>query len=191
MKKVIVIILIITLIFAFGCTQTNPNTNSDTNLGGDNMADNDTNSGNQFNNLNDFKKVKAGDNVSVNYTGKVENGEVFDTSLTPGREPLAFTTGAGQMIKGFDAAVIGMKVGDKKTITISPTEGYGVINEDNKQLIPKENLPSQDYNVGQVLVVGQYRLKIYEINDANVLASVNHFLAGKTLIFDIELVSIN
>ena len=189
MKKIIGIVLIVILVLAFGCTVIDSNI-SDSNTGGDSVVDNNITAGGQYNNLDQFKKVKNGDFIAVNYTGKLENGEVFDSSLTPGREPLTFTVGAGQMIKGFDAGVVGMKVGDKKTITISPEEGYGLLNEDNKQIIPKENLPQQDFKVGEVYIIGQYRLKIYEINDSNIVASVNNFLAGQTLIFEVELVSI-
>jgi peptidylprolyl isomerase len=69
-------------------------------------------------------QVKDGDVVRVHYTGKITNGEQFDSST--GREPLEFTVGAGQMIKGFDAAIPGMKVGEKKTINILPEDAYGV-----------------------------------------------------------------
>ena len=72
--------------------------------------------------------IKNGDTISVNYTGKFETGEVFDTS--EGRSPLKFTVGKGMLIKGFDNAVIDMNVGDKKTVTIPPAEGYGERNED-------------------------------------------------------------
>ena len=75
---------------------------------------------------NDF--VEKGDAVSVHYTGKLEDGSVFDSSV--GREPLPFRVGAGQMIRGFDAGVVGMKVGDKKTLTIPPEDAYGVANPD-------------------------------------------------------------
>jgi len=176
-------IAIVALFLFVGCT----NMGNDSNNGNADLNGPDNNSG-IYNNLNQFVKVKAGDTVSVHYIGKLEDGNVFDSSV--GKDPLSFTAGAGQMIKGFDDAVIGMKVGDKKTIEIPPEQGYGVINEDNKQWIPKEQLPA-DLNIGQEIILKPYRLKIYEMNDQNVLASVNHFLAGKTLIFDIILVSIN
>ncbi|MDR1775205.1 MAG: FKBP-type peptidyl-prolyl cis-trans isomerase [Actinomycetes bacterium] len=71
----------------------------------------------------DDQVAKAGDTVKVDYTGKLTDGTQFDTSI--GREPLEFTVGAGQMIAGFDAAIPGMKVGETKTVTIPPEEGYG------------------------------------------------------------------
>ncbi|MCB0709390.1 MAG: FKBP-type peptidyl-prolyl cis-trans isomerase, partial [Chitinophagaceae bacterium] len=75
-----------------------------------------------------MKQVKAGDVVKVHYTGKLVNGEQFDSSV--GREPLEFTVGAGQMIKGFDAALPGMIIGDKKTINIAPEDAYGPRSEE-------------------------------------------------------------
>jgi len=186
-------IAIVALFLFVGCT----NMGNDSNNGNTDLNNPDDNSG-IYNNLNQFVKVKAGDTVSVYYVGKLTDGNVFDSSV--GKDPLTFVAGTGEMIvngkivgtvvEGFRTPVIGMKVGDKKTIEISPEQGYGAINEDNKQWIPKEQLPA-DLNIDQVIIVGQYRLKVYEMNDQNVLASVNHFLAGQTLIFDIILVSIN
>ena len=181
MKKTLAVVSVMALLavlLLMGCTQPVQNPTIDQNWS-DNMA--------KTNDLNSSKVVKVGDTVSVNYTGKLTDGNVFDSSV--GKSPLTFEAGAGQMIKGFDAAVIGMKVGQTKTITIPAAGAYGEINENNKQLVPKNQLPA-DLNVGQVLVIGQYRLKVYEIVDGNVLVSVNHFLAGQTLIFDITIVSI-
>ena len=189
MKKIFVITLVLLLIFFMvGCTGVDNVTNTD-NPTDNNVDENKTS--NIYNNLDQMKKVQNVNNISINYTGRLEDGEVFDTSLAPGREALTFDVGAGQMIKGFDDGVLGMKVGEKKTITLAPKDAYGVLNEDNKQAIPFSNLPQQDFNVGQVVVLGQYRLKVYDVNDDGIVASVNHFLAGKTLIFDLELVSIN
>ena len=86
-------------------------------------------------------QAKNGDNVKVHYTGKLVNGEQFDSST--GKEPLAFIVGAGQMIKGFDAAIPGMVVGDKKTINIPAAEGYG--EKDPTAIIefPKEHVPAE------------------------------------------------
>jgi peptidylprolyl isomerase len=69
------------------------------------------------------RSVKRGDSIEVNYTGRFQNGQVFDTSI--GRSPLAFTVGGGQLIEGFDEAVVGMRVGDKKVVTIPPEKAYG------------------------------------------------------------------
>src|SRR5450631_4536912 len=85
-------------------------------------------------------QAKNGDNVKVHYTGKLTSGEQFDSS--EGREPLEFTVGAGQMIAGFDAAIPGMIVGEKKTITIAPENAYGEKNEEAIIEFPKSNIPA-------------------------------------------------
>ena len=79
--------------------------------------------------------IKSGDTIAVDYTGKLENGDVFDTS--EGKTPLTFTVGAGMLIKGFDDAVMGMKKGESKTVTIPPEEGYGPRHEDAIVEIPR------------------------------------------------------
>lgn len=139
-------------------------------------------------------KAKAGDQVKVHYTGRLKDGSVFDSSQ--GREPLAFQVGAGMMIKGFDAAVNGMEVGDKVTAEIPCTEAYGESREDLIFNIPKENLPADlKPEVGQQLAMAQPNgqqvpVKVKEVLEAEVIIDANHDLAGKDLIFDIELVEI-
>ena len=139
-----------------------------------------------------MSEVKEGDNISVNYTGKLENGEVFDTSLTTGREPLEFTVGAGQMIKGFDEAVVGMKVGDKKTVTLAPKDAYGETDPTRVVNFDKNNVPDFDkMSVGMQIVAGNGAPgKILSKDENSLVVDFNHFLAGKTLIFEIEMVSI-
>ncbi len=139
--------------------------------------------------------AKNGDNVTVHYTGKLTTGEQFDSSN--GRDPLGFTIGAGQMIKGFDAALPGMAIGDKKTVTIVAAEAYGETNPEAIIQFPKTNVPAdmvlepgmpltltdQNGHPVQVLVV--------EVQEDIIVLDANHELAGKDLVFDIELVSIN
>ena len=84
-------------------------------------------------------QVKEGDVVRVHYTGKLTNGEQFDSSV--GKQPLEFTVGAGMMIKGFDDAMTGMEVGEKKTVTILPEDGYGQKSDEAIIEFPKENVP--------------------------------------------------
>ena len=141
-----------------------------------------------------MKQVKEGDVVKVHYTGKLASGEQFDSSA--GREPLEFTVGAGQMIKGFDAALPGMNVGDKKTITIPAADGYGERSEDAVIEFPKENIPD-DMNLepGMGLTLSNQQgqpvpVVVKEIREDVVLLDANHFLAGESLVFDIELVEI-
>jgi len=139
-------------------------------------------------------EVKSGDVVKVHYTGKLANGEQFDSSI--GREPLEFTVGAGQMIAGFDAALPGMNVGDKKTINIAAKDGYGETDETAIIEFPKENVPADmKLEIGQQLTLsneqGQpFPVVVKEVKEDIVILDANHFLAGKELVFDIELVSI-
>lgn len=135
--------------------------------------------------------IKNGDTISVHYTGKFESGETFDSS--EGRSPLKFTTGAGQLIKGFDNAVIGMNVGDKKTVNIPPAEGYGERNEDMIIDMPKANMP-EDMKVEAGMTVqladqagNPVPATVHEICEDVIKMDVNHPLAGKTLVFDIEI----
>jgi len=139
-------------------------------------------------------QVKNGDVVKVHYTGKLANGETFDSSEN--REPLEFTVGAGMMIQGFDAAMPGMSVGDKKTVNITPAEGYG--EKDPTAIIefPKENVPEDmKLEPGMSLTLtnqeGQpFPVVVTEIKDEIIVLDANHFLAGQELVFDIELVEI-
>ncbi len=140
-------------------------------------------------------QAKNGDNVKVHYTGKLVNGEQFDSSA--GREPLGFTVGAGQMIKGFDAAVPGMVVGDKKTVNIPAAEAYGEKDPNAIIEFPKEHVPG-DMNLepGMPLTLtnqeGQpVNVVVVEVKEDFIILDANHFLAGQELVFDIELVEIN
>ncbi len=140
-------------------------------------------------------KAKKNDLVKVHYTGKLLDGEVFDSSV--GRSPLEFTVGAGQMIKGFDTAVDGMELNEKKTITIPSAEAYGPYNAELLQQVPKSNLPAElEPEIGQKLVATndqgqQIPVLITAITEETITIDANHELAGKDLVFDIELVSIN
>ncbi len=139
-------------------------------------------------------QVKQGDKVRVHYTGKLTDGEQFDSSV--GREPLEFTVGAGQMIKGFDAAMPGMQVGDKKTVNIPAVEGYGERSDEAVIEFPKANVPADmKLEPGMSLTLtnqdGQpFPVVVTEVKDDVIMLDANHFLAGKELVFDIELVEI-
>lgn len=139
-------------------------------------------------------KAKKGDQVSVHYTGKLTNGEQFDSST--GRDPLSFTVGAGQMIKGFDDAVLGMEVGEKKTVSIAPKEAYGEKNNEAIIEFPKENVPADmKLEVGMKLQLQDqsgrpFPVVVSEIKDDVIILDANHELAGKELVFDIELMEI-
>jgi peptidylprolyl isomerase len=139
--------------------------------------------------------AKIGDSVQVHYTGKLVNGEQFDSST--GREPLSFTVGAGQMIKGFDAAIPGMKVGDKKVINIPAAEGYGEVDPTAIIQFPKSNVPADmKLEPGMQLNLSDPQghpvpVVVVEVKEDIIILDANHFLAGKELVFDIELVEIS
>jgi peptidylprolyl isomerase len=141
-----------------------------------------------------MQQAKEGDVVKVHYTGKLTSGELFDSSTD--REPLEFTIGAGQMIKGFDAALPGMLVGDKKTINIPAADAYGERSEDAIINFPKENVPpDMKLERGMTLTLSNQAgqpipVIVIELTDDSVILDANHFLAGKDLIFDIELMEI-
>lgn len=141
-----------------------------------------------------MQQVKNGDVVKVHYTGKLVNGELFDSS--EGREPLEFTVGAGQMIKGFDAAMPGMIVGDKKTINIAAEDAYGERSDEAVIAFPRENVPADmKLEAGMQLMLSNQAgqpipVVVIEVKEDIIMLDANHFLAGKELVFDIELVEI-
>jgi len=139
-------------------------------------------------------QVKEGDVVRVHYTGTLTDGSQFDSSV--GRNPLEFTVGAGQMIAGFDAGVVGMVVGEKKTLQIDPDNGYGQSNPEAIIEFPKTNVPEgMELEVGlQLNLQNEYGqpvpVVIIELREDLVVMDANHSLAGKELIFEVELVEI-
>jgi FKBP-type peptidyl-prolyl cis-trans isomerase SlpA len=140
-----------------------------------------------------MQKIKNGDTVSVNYTGKLEDGTIFDTSLVEGREPLNVTLGQGMLIPGFEKGLIDMIEGEKKTVEIESDQAYGNVNDQMVVDVPKSQFP-EGVEVGQMLQgmgpQGPINVKILEINDDTVKIDGNHPLAGKKLIFDLEVVSV-
>jgi peptidylprolyl isomerase len=139
-------------------------------------------------------QAKAGDVVRVHYTGRLLDGSTFDSSI--GREPLEFTVGAGQMIPGFDAGVHGMAVGDKKTIQIAPEDAYGLRDEEAVIEFPSENVPpDMQLQAGMQLTLRNQHgqpvpVVVMEVREDVIVMDANHMLAGKDLVFDVELVEI-
>ena len=139
-------------------------------------------------------KAESGDTVKVHYTGTLEDGTVFDTSVE--REPLEFTLGQGQLIPGFEQAVIGMKIGDLETINIPADQAYGPYRDDLILVIERDQLPEDlDPEVGQQLQLTQadgevVRVMVSDVSEATVTIDANHPLAGKDLTFEIELIEI-
>lgn len=177
MKKIGLILIILIIAFSSGC------------------ADN-----------GQSKVVEKGDNITVNYVGKYDNGTVFDTSLldvakeaglydansTKTYEPLAFVVGAGQMISGFDNGVLNMTIGEEKTFKLSPDEAYGEYSQEYLLPVPRSDLenasivPEIGKQVGTLMGVAT----IVDITDSNVTLDFNSPLAGKNLTFDVTVVSI-
>ncbi len=137
--------------------------------------------------------VKVGDTIKVHYKGTLNDGTLFDSS--EGREPLEFEVGSGMVIPGFDNGVMGMKIGDKKTVNIPANEAYG---ESNPEMIfdfDKDQIPAEiPLEIGGVLNMhnGQQTVpvKILEITETKIKLDANHPLAGQDLNFDLELIGI-
>ncbi|HEY1031548.1 MAG TPA: peptidylprolyl isomerase [Flavipsychrobacter sp.] len=141
-----------------------------------------------------MQQVKNGDTVNVHYHGKLTDGSTFDSS--EGRDPLQFTVGSGQVIKGFDDALIDMKVGEKKTVNIPVDQAYGQRSDNMMMEYPKSDFPADmQPQVGLELHMSDnagnvFPVVIAEVQDEVVILDANHPLAGQDLIFEIELVSI-
>ena len=138
--------------------------------------------------------AKSGDKVRVNYTGRSEDGQVFESSV--GLMPLTFTIGAGEVVKGFEDAVIGMYPGQRKTVSVDPEDGFGMYDNNLIVELPRESLPD-DLNVqvgmdfemededGNVLPA-----VVIKVQEDTILIDANAPLAGKKVIYEIELVEI-
>ena len=142
-----------------------------------------------------MSQAKSGDTVHVHYTGKLEDGTVFDTS--EGRDPLTFELGQKMVVPGFEEAVTGMEVGEKKTVSFPSEEAYGPRMDQLVFTVPRDNLPpGYDPQQGQMLRMEtkdgrQMDVMVMEADDAGVKLDANHPLAGKDLTFDVELVEID
>ena len=138
--------------------------------------------------------AEKGNTVKVHYTGKLTNGEQFDSS--EGKEPLEFKIGAGMVVPGFDKAVLGMEIGETKTVTIPCKEAYGERTDDMTVDIPRKEFPADfTANVGEQLLItlgdgNQIPVTITKIDDEIVRLDANHKLAGEDLVFTITLVEI-
>jgi len=141
-----------------------------------------------------MSEAKMGDVVRINYTGRLTNGAQFDSSA--GREPLEFTIGLGQVIKGLEAHVAGMEQGDKTTVTIPADQAYGPHRAEAVQTLDRAKVPSGiDVRVGTQLQArtsdgGMMPITVVDLDDTSVKVDANHPLAGQDLVFDVELVEI-
>lgn len=140
-------------------------------------------------------QAKDGNTVKIHYTGRLQDGSVFDSSS--GRDPLQFRVGSGQVIPGFEEAVIGMSVGEKKTVEIPCSKAYGERNPSMVMVVDRKHVPA-DLNpeVGQRLQMGSpsgelINVTVVETDEENVTLDANPPLAGEDLTFDIELVEVS
>ena len=142
-----------------------------------------------------MKKVDNNDNISLHYKGTLTGGEMFDSS--EGRDPLKFEVGAGQVIAGFDRAVLGMSTEESKVFTIPADEAYGSVKEELVYEVPKASIPAElKPEKGQRLVSNledgrQIPVTITDVTDETITLDANHQLAGEDLTFDIKIVSID
>jgi len=137
--------------------------------------------------------IKEGSKVKAHYTGKLINNEVFDTSLMEGREPLDFVVGQGQLIQGFESGILGLNIGDKKTIEILPEDAYGQYRDDMVMVVPKTNTPDgvQEGQTLQANMNGEIiAFMVRQVNENDIVVDANHPLAGQTLIFEIEILEV-
>jgi FKBP-type peptidyl-prolyl cis-trans isomerase SlpA len=141
-----------------------------------------------------MEKVTSNSTVEVHYTGRLEDGTVFDSSLVEGREPLTATLGQGNLISGFENGLVDMSVGEKKTIEIEPENAYGQINPQMVNEVAKAQVP-EGVSVGDMLQAmspaGPINVKVLDIKEDVVVLDANHPLAGQKLIFDLEVISIS
>ncbi|HIP16877.1 MAG TPA: peptidylprolyl isomerase [Methanothermococcus okinawensis] len=148
--------------------------------------------------------IKKGDKVTVDYIGKLKDGEVFDTSMeniakeeniyTPERsyEPLKFTVGERQLIEGFEEAVIGKEVGDEITVEIPAEKAYGQRDDKLIQSVPKGAFEGADFEPeeGMIILAGGVPATIIEVNEKEVILDFNHQLAGEDLVFTIKILDV-
>lgn len=139
--------------------------------------------------------AKAGDSVRVHYTGRLTSGQIFDSS--EGRTPLEFTLGSGMVIPGFDNGIVGMSLGEKKTVHIPVDEAYGPADDSLVFTFERSQLPADiPFEEGMQLNMHQdgnhqvIPVVVKSVSDSQIVVDANHALAGQDLIFDIELVEI-
>ncbi len=137
--------------------------------------------------------VSSGKEVSLEYTLKLADNKVVDTNV--GQDPLTYTQGSGQLISGLESKLEGMAVGETKQVTVVPEDGYGSVNPQAFQEVPKENIPAEAMKVGTELIGRDaqgrvVRPRVSEIKDKTVVLDFNHPLAGQTLYFDVKVLDV-
>ncbi|MDP5060525.1 FKBP-type peptidyl-prolyl cis-trans isomerase 2 [Maribacter spongiicola] len=141
-----------------------------------------------------MSKVKADSQVKVHYTGKLSNGQIFDSSVD--REPLEVKLGQGSLIPGFEKGLLDMQANDKKTIVIAKEDAYGEKQKELFQTVPKSDLPQDmEPKVDMALMAtnadgSERQLRVAEVNENDIVVDANHPLAGQDLTFELELVEV-
>jgi FKBP-type peptidyl-prolyl cis-trans isomerase SlyD len=133
--------------------------------------------------------VKDGSIVALEYTLSDESGNVIESSK--GKSPMVYVHGQGQIVPGLEKALTGMKMGEEKTVVVKPEEGYGPVNPQAFQEVPKENFPAEGLKPGMTLMAHgkdgvPIRIRVHEIKDKTIVVDLNHPLAGKTLTFNVK-----
>lgn len=139
-------------------------------------------------------KISAGSQVAIEYSLKTDDGNVVDENV--GRDPLRFEQGKGQILPALEEELAGLSVGDEKKVTLSPEKGYGAVNPEAYHTVPAEKIPEEARKVGAMLMAqganGQQRpMRVHEVKGDEIVMDLNHPLAGKTLHFDIKVVSVD
>jgi peptidylprolyl isomerase len=141
-----------------------------------------------------MSQAKSGDTVRVHYSGRLQDGQEFDSS--EGREPLEFTIGTGQIVPGVEEAVVGMNLGDERTVTVAADDAYGQRREDMVQQIERSMLPEgMEPQIGMRLAAegpggSSLMLTVVDLDETSITVDANHPLAGHDLTFDLKLVEI-
>ena len=138
--------------------------------------------------------VSEGREVSIEYTLKLDSGEVVDSNAD--REPLTYTQGSGQLLPALEEALEGMKAGDSKEVALTPDEGYGQRNPEMRQEVPLEQIPENARHAGTTLVAtdnsgNRHQVQVAEITEEKAVLDLNHPLAGKSLHFDVTVVAVD
>ena len=141
-----------------------------------------------------MQKAKQGDTVHVHYKGTLDDGSVFDSS--EGKDPISFTLGNGEVIDGFENAIEGMTLGDRKTERFEPAQAYGDHRQELVFTVPKDQMPEGEIEIGDMLQVGfpdgsSSAVTVASVDADTVKLDANHPLAGKALTFELELVGID
>lgn len=142
-----------------------------------------------------MSKVEAGKKVTLHYVGTFEDGVQFDSSRDRG-EPLEFTAGSGQLIPGFDSGILGLTVGDTKTISVDPEHGYGEVREDVMRTYPMSSFPEGTELTEGSMITGHDQqgqpmiARVVTVSDEEAVLDFNHPLAGKQLNFEVEILSV-